>query len=269
MLHTKPGEGGSFSKLLFTYTVIGALIGLIVLHPLTISVLWLEFSAKSINQTSYLDFMQSRLWLGFVPRRLIMGAVYLITGGLLGFGFGVLTRSRILRLKELKFFSGMIGRTIPEIINAGEGSQVEFKSSVRWDMENNSTNKTLEKVIAKSIAGFFNNRGGNLLVGVSDDGIILGLENDYRTLRHKNRDGFERLVVDIIRKTLGGDLCPLVHFSLAEIDSKDVCMLIIESAPRPVYFDDKGQLLFFVRSGNSTRQLDVREAMEFAQNRWD
>ena len=46
-------------------------------------------------------------------------------------------------------------------------------------------------------------------------------------------------------------------------------MLIIESAPRPVYFDDKGQLLFFVRSGNSTRQLDVREAMEFAQNRWD
>ncbi len=267
-MFNKPGKGVSNAKLLITYTVIGALVGLVILHPLTISVLWLESSATATDRTAYLDFMQNRLWLGFVPRRLFMGSVYLVIGGFLGAGFGILTRSLITRVRELQFFSSVIGNSIPETIAAGEGSQAEFKSSVRWDIDNDCTNKALEKVIAKTIAGFLNNRGGNLLVGVSDNGTILGLENDYRTLRHKNRDGFERLIVDIIRKTLGGDLCPLVHFSFAVIDGKDVCMLIVEPAARAVYLEDGGQSKFFIRSGNSTRQLDVREAMEFAQNRW-
>jgi len=248
--------------------VIGALIGLVVLHPLTISVLWLELSVNSMNQTSYWDFLQSRLWLGFVPRRLIMGSVYFMIGGLLGASFGILTGSLIQRMRELQFFSSVISSSIPEIITSGEGSQTEFKSTVRWDMENNCINKALEKVIAKTIAGFLNNRGGNLLIGVADDGSVLGLENDYQTLRHKNRDGFERLVVDIVRKNLGGDLCPLVHFSFATIDGKDICMLIVEPSPRAVYIEDGGKPTFFLRSGNSTRQLDVRETVEFAQNRW-
>ncbi len=260
--------GTSSERLLLTYTVIGALIGLVVLHPLTITVLWFESLATAPTEISYLDFMRSRLWLGFVPRRLFMGSVYLVLGGLLGAGFGILTHSLIRRARKLQFLSSIIGGTIPETIAAGEGSQVEFKSSVRWDMENNSTNKALEKIIAKTIAGFLNNRGGNLLIGVADDGVILGLEKDYQTLRHKNRDGFERLVTDIVRKTLGGDLCSQVHFSFVAIDGKDVCMVIVEPAPRAVYLEINGQSVFFVRSGNSTRQLDVRETVEFVQNRW-
>ncbi len=266
-MFNKPGKGVSNTKLLITYTVIGGLVGLVILHPLTISVLWLESSAT--DWAAYMDFMQSRLWLGFIPRRLIMGYVYLLIGGLLGAGFGILTRSLIERARESQFFSSIIGNSIPETIAAGESGETEFKSSVRWDMDNDCTNKGLEKVIVKTIAGFLNNRGGNLLVGVSDNGTILGLENDYRTLRHKNRDGFERLIVDIIRKNIGGDLCPLVHSSFAKIDDKDVCMLIVEPAARAVYLEDGGQSKFFIRSGNSTRQLDVREAMEFAQNRWN
>ena len=56
-------------------------------------------------------------------------------GDLLEFGFGILTRLVIRRLRELQFFSGIIGNTIPETIAAGERSQTELKSSVCWDME--------------------------------------------------------------------------------------------------------------------------------------
>ena len=45
-------------------------------------------------------------------------------------------------------------------------------------------------------------------------------------------------------------------------------MLSIEPAPRAVYLDENNVSNFYIRSGNSTRQLDVREAVNFAKNRW-
>ena len=37
-------------------------------------------------------------------------------------------------------------------------------------------------MILKSIAAFSNGEGGTLLIGVNDEGEILGLENDYTIL---------------------------------------------------------------------------------------
>jgi predicted HTH transcriptional regulator len=57
---------------------------------------------------------------------------------------------------------------------------LEFKSSLRWGVPEGGVNKTLEKVIVKTIAGFLNSKdGGTLLIGVADNGTILGLEGDY------------------------------------------------------------------------------------------
>jgi len=36
-----------------------------------------------------------------------------------------------------------------------------------------------------------NGEGGSLIIGVADDGEILGLKADYNILRKKDRDGFE------------------------------------------------------------------------------
>jgi len=139
---------------------------------------------------------------------------------------------------------------------------------MRWDLKEDRVNKALETVIAKTIAGFFNARGGRLLIGVADDGSIVGLEKDYTTLRNPGRDAFEQTVVGIVTKFLGGDLCPGIQTTFAEIDGHDVCMILVQPAPRAVYLNDGGKLRFHVRSGNSTRQLDLREAMDYARTRW-
>ncbi|WP_163769896.1 AlbA family DNA-binding domain-containing protein, partial [Proteus mirabilis] len=83
----------------------------------------------------------------------------------------------------------------------------EFKSSLRYDYAKKNTNKELEIVIAKTIAGLMNANGGKLIIGISDKGEILGLENDYFTLKHKNRDGFERRVYEIVNQYLGVEFC--------------------------------------------------------------
>ena len=62
------------------------------------------------------------------------------------------------------------------LIEGGENHRVEFKSSIRYDYRQKTTNRDLETVIAKTIAGFMNANGGRLLIGVNDQGEVLGLE---------------------------------------------------------------------------------------------
>ena len=41
----------------------------------------------------------------------------------------------------------------------------------------------METVIAKTVAAFMNSGGGTLLIGVDDDGRLIGLGPDYATLK--------------------------------------------------------------------------------------
>src|ERR1700733_14410999 len=82
-------------------------------------------------------------------------------------------------------------RPIEVLIQSGEGQILEFKSSLRWDLNLNQVNKELTKTVAKTVAGFMNAHGGTLLIGVSDGGEVLGIDSDIASLSKKNIDGFE------------------------------------------------------------------------------
>ena len=47
-----------------------------------------------------------------------------------------------------------------KIVGQGKSKNVEFKATARWDTKTNRLNKTLEKVIVKSLAGFLNGNDG-------------------------------------------------------------------------------------------------------------
>jgi hypothetical protein len=250
------------------YMIVGAIGAITIMHPLVLIALWYEFS-ETIETPPLLEFMQNRMWFIFLPRQINMVLLFAGIGGCFGLIFAFFTRSYLQRLKSLRFMQDELGRTIPEIIKSGESARVEFKSSMRWDIQMKSVNRSLENVIAKTVAGFCNTHGGRLVIGVADNGDVIGLEKDYSTLKHSNRDGFERAITEIVKKKLGGDLSPLIHFSFHQLDEKDICMLSIEPAPRAVYLDENKGSVFYIRSGNSTRQLDVREAVNFAKTRWE
>jgi len=85
--------------------------------------------------------------------------------------------------KEIILIESEENKNIQKIISEGEGDQVEFKSSLRWDYKANRVNKNLEYVITKEISGFLNSEGGVLFIGGDDNGNILGLKNDYKTFK--------------------------------------------------------------------------------------
>ncbi|WP_349358701.1 ATP-binding protein [Stappia sp.] len=259
---------GTRLPLLAAYALAGALVGLVLIHPAVLAIVWLEFRAIAPDPPSLPVFLSDRLLLFVIPRDVQMTLAFAGLGALVGLAFGALTRSYVEASQGLRFFREIHGEEIPALIAKGETADVEFKATMRWDVKEQRINKQLETVIAKTIAGFFNARGGRLLIGVADDGTVLGLEDDYATLRLPTRDGFEQTVTSIVAKFLGGDLNPALQTTFASIDGKDVCMILVQPAPRAVYLSDGGKLHFYVRSGNATRQLDLREAMDYARTRW-
>ncbi|MCD6502031.1 DUF262 domain-containing protein [bacterium] len=157
---------------------------------------------------------------------------------------------------------------IHELVKAGESASLEYKMSLRWDYRENKVNKILEKVILKTIAGFLNNEGGILLIGVSDDGSVCGLTKDYQTLNRQNRDGFEQKIVELISSMLGAEFIQYIHIDFEQIDLKDICKIEVESSPRPTYLQSQGSKEFYIRVGNTTRALDIEATQNYIGMHW-
>ncbi|MBC7170736.1 putative DNA binding domain-containing protein, partial [Candidatus Bipolaricaulota bacterium] len=154
-------------------------------------------------------------------------------------------------------------------IAAGESETLEFKSSLRWDFANGGVNRKLEQVVLKSIAGFLNSKkGGTLIIGVNDQGEVVGLEHDYGTLRKSDRDGFALCLGDLINHYLGASVNAFFTVTFHEIDGRDVCQVSIEPSDHPVYVHDGGASTFYLRTGNATSPLPVDQVVKYVQHRW-
>lgn len=253
---SRPGWHG-----LAAHAFVGALAGMLVLHPVT----------KAIygNEWHGVRAFASRVAFAFSPRMLPMGAAFAMLGATLGLVFGGYHRLLATQRRALGFLEAELGRTVPTLIAAGESEHLEFKASARWSIERGSVSRDVEGAIARTIAGFLNHSGGSLLIGVTDEGAACGLDHDYRTLHDPNRDGFERFIVSLVRTRLGGEACTLVHVTFHQSGDRDICRVIVEPSDRPVYLHEGSTSRYLVRTGNSTRELDVREAMEHIARRFD
>lgn len=161
-------------------------------------------------------------------------------------------------------------REIDALIAKGESEELEFKSSARWDIKENKLNKEMERVIVKTIAAFLNSeKGGTLLTGVDDNGTVIGLQHDYKTLgKRQDRDGYENFLTTLLLDYFGKDCSPLIQITIRQLDGKDVCRITAKPSPKPIFVkDEKGEHLF-IRAGNSTRILSTREAIEYCKIRW-
>ncbi len=96
---------------------------------------------------------------------------------------------------------------IRDLIARGESQTVEFKSSLQWDVRQNKKNTALRHQVLKTIAAFLNTDGGILVIGVDDDGRVLGLDADL-ALVGSSRDRFEQLLANLLSEYLGAQYAP-------------------------------------------------------------
>lgn len=169
-------------------------------------------------------------------------------------------------LLELEYEKSISQKSIDEYIKEGENDKVEFKSTLRWDIKEEKVIKDREKDIIKAISGFLNAKGGTLLIGIQDDGSIFGIEKDLRWVNKKDIDGFHQRIVEIIGIHLGNHLIHYVDVFFVEKDKKTVCIISIHPSKTPVIAKYKDKEFFYVRGGNTTRNLKMSEMVEYIKH---
>ncbi len=164
---------------------------------------------------------------------------------------------------------------VQDLIRRGESDRLEFKSTARWNVHTSARDVRMEMAIAKAVAGFLNTDGGTLLIGVDDDGVVLGLANDFSTVRGGDADRYELWLRDFLTTTLGQNAAatPIIDFTPVTVDEVDtfICRVTCPTSPRPVFIRPPkggGNSELWVRTGNSTRELEVDEAVDYVMHRW-
>jgi hypothetical protein len=71
-----------------------------------------------------------------------------------------------------------------------------------------------------------------------------------------------------IASKLGADACQSVQTVFHSIEDKDVCRVIVSPTHRPVYLRDGEIPKLYVRTGVSTRELNVQDAINYTATRW-
>ena len=160
--------------------------------------------------------------------------------------------------------------SIQDIIARGESNVLEFKECARWSHGSAQKGKS-EQIIVKTVAGFMNSEGGSLLIGVADDGTIIGLDSDYATLTKGTRDGYELFLRQLIGDKISGPSSVLCRITFHEVSGKDICQIVVASSSRPVFacaLHSKQFTDFWVRQGNKTEQLYGRDLINYKEDHW-
>jgi predicted HTH transcriptional regulator len=149
------------------------------------------------------------------------------------------------------------------LISKGENDKVEFKSTVRMNLHSNKMGKETELAWLKSVVAFFNTNGGRLLIGVGDNGDIIGLDKDS----FANDDIILMHIQKLIDQHIGVEFSKFIDYSLRSINGVTVLVIQCNPCSKPVFlkFNEKEQ--FFVRIGPASIELPVSKVLEYMKER--
>jgi hypothetical protein len=148
-----------------------------------------------------------------------------------------------------------------------ESETREYKSSFKYDYNSGNPNPNLTKIVVQSILGFLNSNGGTLVIGISDDKKILGIENDLK-LFNGSWDKYQLAIQDTIRKHTDTALSDFISIRKVVKEEKQLCLITVKRSPKPVYFNDGDKQELYIRDGNSTINLTTKQAFEYINSHW-
>jgi hypothetical protein len=156
------------------------------------------------------------------------------------------------------------------LISNRESASLEFKGTIGWDTKLHERNRELLAACVKTVCAFLNGTGGTLLIGVADAGEPIGLEDDLRNLPgNKTVDGFELRFRNALVASLDPEVSHLVTVSFPFVRGIQICFVDVKRSFRPIFLVSRNiPAQFYVRKGNTSRSLDVRQAYEYIREHW-
>ncbi len=164
--------------------------------------------------------------------------------------------------------------TLEDLISEGESNELEFKATLRWDLEKGEVSHKMEGAIVKAVAAFANSHGGTLLIGVDNDGQAVGLEHDYTSLGDADKDKFERCLYSLLYQSVGKSFVTTkVTARFHDVAGAEVCQVDVAKAKEPIVVaskDKNGVAVekFYVRSGNASQEIPLSQMNAYLKERF-
>lgn len=155
------------------------------------------------------------------------------------------------------------GERVRRLIAGGENERVEFKSTLRWNLNTDKPGKEVEMSWLKTVVAFLNSDGGDLLVGVEDDGQILGIAAD----RFPSEDKYLLHVNNLLNQHIGAERSPYIRFSLVSMADHKVLLISCTPSSAATFLTIGKQEEFYVRSGPGSRKLAPSKVVEYVNER--
>ena len=158
---------------------------------------------------------------------------------------------------------------IIKLSKQAESKNLELKSSFRTDIEKGGKipPETLINEVLKTICGFCNTSGGDLLIGVNDNNEIIGIEVDG----YKNTDKFILTLENHIKDYTKPNILLLpdiISITYDKYEGKTVCRVNVLPCKEHIFLNYKNNKgLFYMRTGAATQRLEGREMIKYVEKK--
>lgn len=240
------------------------------------------FSVRVNNQRWWAGFKplgersQPLFWAGIViPETDFLGdvrkqntlTIILLVLVLFGGGWGIvqMVRRHSQRLRKLHAIiedTTQLEGLLPSMIEQGEGGRMEFKSTMRQNLKENKPDKGIELAWLKAVVAYLNSQGGILLIGVADDGQILGLNND----NFANEDKCHLHFKNLINQHIGLEYSRYIHMDIVSCEGKQIIVVQCEKSQMPIFLKNKNDEEFYIRSGPSSTKLTGSKLLNYLKH---
>lgn len=136
-------------------------------------------------------------------------------------------------------------KSIETLIENGEGTEIEFKENLPKDDS-----------ICKSICALANTKGGVIIIGVSNDSDIKGIEND-----------FDQLQIKISQLNIRVSPTPTIYIEKVTISqtNKYIATINVQEPTENSYHTYSGAV--YIRVGSTNQRLEGQTQLDFLRNK--
>ncbi len=158
------------------------------------------------------------------------------------------------------------------LLKSDESATLEFKPSFRntsgcrqpkYKRPGAEGREGLGRKVLETVAAFHNTFGGTLVIGVTDDRQVIGIENEFPPVSAP-RDGWRLAFDDIVSHYLGADAMSCIDLHLEPWDGHTIAIVSCSQRKEPTWIDDE----LYVRRTASTEKLSARDAVTWCRDQW-
>jgi len=162
---------------------------------------------------------------------------------------------------------------LQKLLASDESAMLEFKSVLRVPVGppkpgGSRSPERLEPILRypalKSMAAFLNTDGGTLIIGVTDDRRVVGIEADFPHHKGSVHDAWRLAFDGLVSRYLGGEAMNFIDLQVEPWQGRTIAIIRCSPSREPVWLGDE----LYVRRTASTEKLSTRHALAWCRQRW-